>query len=326
MPGRLACTVLKGPQRSNALGLPDNRLHWIRDVTFAEDLSQIRSRARPREHGHPAQPRASAFTASPAPPTSPPHPATSADTPIASCHCSHNGQINYAEALGYHLADGGPHPNPAKAADGRRLHVLEPGPVTAPIVRRIFAQYLAGTGLFTIAEGLTRDGVLSPSAADWARNRHRSTTAWSKGAVRVILTNPRFTGRQVWNKQRKDEVLIDIEDVALGRRVAYALERAAGVGVVDRGGASTLGGRRGLRSRARDHRRSWCEPYETGPGAGPERPYVLRGLVHCGVCLRKMQSQWTRNQACATGAGIRGSTRWRTPSSARRTSTCSSPR
>jgi hypothetical protein len=34
--------------------------------------------------------------------------------------------------------------------------------------------------------------------------------------VRVIITNPRYTGRQVWNKQRKDEVLIDVEDVALG--------------------------------------------------------------------------------------------------------------
>jgi hypothetical protein len=32
----------------------------------------------------------------------------------------------------------------------------------------------------------------------------------------VILANPRYTGRQVWNKQRKDEVLIDVEDVALG--------------------------------------------------------------------------------------------------------------
>jgi predicted transposase YbfD/YdcC len=43
VPGRLACTVLKGPQRSNALGLPDNALHWVRDVTFAEDLSQVRT-------------------------------------------------------------------------------------------------------------------------------------------------------------------------------------------------------------------------------------------------------------------------------------------
>jgi hypothetical protein len=34
--------------------------------------------------------------------------------------------------------------------------------------------------------------------------------------VRVVLTNPRYTGRQVWNKQRKDQVLIDVDDVGLG--------------------------------------------------------------------------------------------------------------
>ena len=48
MPGRLACTVLKGPQRSNALGLPDNGLHWVRDVTFGEDASSVRTGAGPQ--------------------------------------------------------------------------------------------------------------------------------------------------------------------------------------------------------------------------------------------------------------------------------------
>jgi hypothetical protein len=43
VPGRLARTVLKGPQRSNALGLPDNQVHWVRDVTFDEDRSQVRT-------------------------------------------------------------------------------------------------------------------------------------------------------------------------------------------------------------------------------------------------------------------------------------------
>lgn len=41
--------------------------------------------------------------------------------------------------FGYRLADAGAHPNPAKAADGRRLHVLEPHPTYAPVVQRIFA-------------------------------------------------------------------------------------------------------------------------------------------------------------------------------------------
>jgi Transcriptional regulatory protein, C terminal len=43
---------------------------------------------------------------------------------------------------GYQLADAGPHPNPAKAAIGQRLHRLETDPVAAPVVLRI-ADYLA---------------------------------------------------------------------------------------------------------------------------------------------------------------------------------------
>ncbi|GAA0539194.1 DNA invertase Pin-like site-specific DNA recombinase [Saccharopolyspora erythraea NRRL 2338] len=103
---------------------------------------------------------------------------------------------------GYRLADAGPHPNPAKAADGKRLHRLEPDPETAPVVQRIFREYLSGAGLYAIAEGLTRDNIACPSAHDRKRNSHRSGVAWSKGAIRTILTNPRYTGRQVWNKQQ----------------------------------------------------------------------------------------------------------------------------
>jgi hypothetical protein len=83
-------------------------------------------------------------------------------------------------------------------------------------VRRIFTEYVAGRGIFAIAEALTRDDIPSPSAHDRGQNPHRSGIAWSKGAIRTILANPRYTGRQVWNKQRKDEVLIDVDDVALG--------------------------------------------------------------------------------------------------------------
>lgn len=40
--------------------------------------------------------------------------------------------------------------------------------------------------------------------------------AWDKFAVRAILVIPRHAGYQVWNKQRKDEVLINVEGAALG--------------------------------------------------------------------------------------------------------------
>jgi site-specific DNA recombinase len=117
---------------------------------------------------------------------------------------------------GYLLIDAGPHLNPAKAADGKRRHALAIDESAAAVVVRIFAEFLAGSGIYAIAEGLTRDGIPCPSAHDRGRNRHRCGVAWSKGAVRAILTNPRYTGRQVWNRQRKDEVLLDVHDVALG--------------------------------------------------------------------------------------------------------------
>ncbi|MEU0510083.1 recombinase family protein [Amycolatopsis sp. NPDC006125] len=104
---------------------------------------------------------------------------------------------------GYQLADAGPHPNPAKAGDGKRLHRLEPDPKTAPVVQRIFHEYLSRIGVFAIAQRLTADGIPCPSAYDRGRNQHRSGVAWSKSAVRTILTNPRYTGHEVWNKQRK---------------------------------------------------------------------------------------------------------------------------
>ena len=52
---------------------------------------------------------------------------------------------------GYRLADAGPHPNKAHAAWGRRAHRLEPDPHTAPVVRWMFAQRLAGHSLARIA-------------------------------------------------------------------------------------------------------------------------------------------------------------------------------
>src|SRR2546429_8711623 len=101
---------------------------------------------------------------------------------------------------GYRLVDAELHPNPAKAADGKRLRRLEPDPLSAHVVERIFREYVGGRGLYAIAEGLTRDGIPSPSGHDPERNRHRQSSrgAWGKSAVRAILGNPRYTGRMVW--------------------------------------------------------------------------------------------------------------------------------
>jgi site-specific DNA recombinase len=194
---------------------------------------------------------------------------------------------------GYRLTDAGPHPNPAKAADGKRLHALTPNPETADVVRRIFSLYLAGHGLKAIAERLTADGIPSPSAHDPARNRHRSGIAWAWGAVAVILANPRYTGRQVWNRQPKEEVLLDVEDVALGFTTRQRWnnqdqwiwsDRQVHEPLVD---TATFEQAQALR-----RTRTTCQ--ERAPRPTP-RPYLLRGLLFCGVCGRRMQGSWNND-------------------------------
>jgi site-specific DNA recombinase len=80
----------------------------------------------------------------------------------------------------------------------------------------IFAEFIGGKGIFAVAEGLTRNGIARPSQHDRERGGPRAGIAWSKGAVRAILTNPCYPGYQEWNRQGTDEVLIDVENVALG--------------------------------------------------------------------------------------------------------------
>ncbi|HET9898936.1 MAG TPA: recombinase family protein [Streptosporangiaceae bacterium] len=192
---------------------------------------------------------------------------------------------------GYLLIDVGPHPNPAKAADGKKLHALAIDQPAATVVRRIFAEFLAGHGLYAIAENLTRDGIPCPSVHDPARNSHRCGIAWSKYAIRAILTNPRYTGRQVWNKQRKDEVLIDVHDVALGHTtkqrwneadkwiyseqiVHPPISDAAAYAQVQ----DLLASRRHAPAPHKPHR--------------SKHHYALSGLLFCGICERRMQGHW----------------------------------
>jgi DNA invertase Pin-like site-specific DNA recombinase len=118
----------------------------------------------------------------------------------------------------YRLADAGPHPNKAHAAWGRRAHRLEPDPQTAPQVAWIFAQRLAGHSMARIARALNDAAIPCPSAADPDRNPHRSGEAWTLHTVRAILGNPRYTGRQAWNRQRTDSDLVDPANTGLGHR------------------------------------------------------------------------------------------------------------
>ncbi|WP_432990687.1 recombinase family protein [Dactylosporangium sp. CA-233914] len=161
---------------------------------------------------------------------------------------------------------------------------------------RIFTSYLAGRGIFAIAEELTREGIPCPSAHDPQRNRHRSGIAWSKMAIRVILTNPRYTGRQVWNRQRKDEVLLDVNDVAMGHRTKQVWndtdkwiwsDNLAHPAIVDTDTFEQVQAKIATKGAST----TTVKPRRT------PRPYLFRGALICGICQRRMQGHWLRDAA-----------------------------
>ena len=190
---------------------------------------------------------------------------------------------------GYRLADAGPHPNKAHAAWGRRAHRLEPDPATAPVVRWMFAQRLAGHSAARITRALNDAGVPCPSAADPSRNPHRTGAAWTLRTVAAILANPRYTGRQVWNRQRTDFDLADPANTILGHRQVQRWNLPEGW-VISKHPAHAA-----LVSEA-DFIAAQDTAAPRGPAGPAARRYLLAGLLACGRCGRRLESAWSNGK------------------------------
>ena len=190
---------------------------------------------------------------------------------------------------GYRLADAGPHPNKAHAAWGRRAHRLEPDPVTGPVVSWMFARRLAGHSAARITRALNDAGVPCPSAADPARNPHRTGAAWTLRTVAAILANPRYTGRQVWNRQRTDFDLTDPANTGLGYRQVQRWNLPEGW-VISKQPAHAA-----LVSEA-DFIAAQDTTAPRGPAGQAVRRYLLAGLLACGRCGRRLESGWSNGK------------------------------
>ena len=80
---------------------------------------------------------------------------------------------------------------------GRRYTIAVVDEAQAIVVRRIYAEYLAGRGLKAIAHSLNREGVPAPSAG------RRGSGSWASSAVRTILLNARYRGVYIHGRIKK---------------------------------------------------------------------------------------------------------------------------
>ena len=148
-----------------------------------------------------------------------------------------------------------------KVLDGAKERpTLEVDPATAPVVKEIFEKSMSGYGLKEICKTLNDRGIT---------NRGRR---WYKGGLHYVLTNEAYTGTAVWGKTSKDgqapdPVIVENAWPALVSRELFEDVQQA------------------MRERAPKVQR----PARVGS------PYLLSGLLKCGVCGRPYRAQGAKS-------------------------------
>ncbi len=188
---------------------------------------------------------------------------------------------------GYRLVDAGPHPNRAWARCGARAQRLDIDPTNGPVVTWMFQQRLAGHSMARNTRALNDMKIPCPAAADRERNPHRTAEAWTLTSVHAVLSNPRYTGRQVWNRQRTDHELIDPDNTTLGHRDVMRRNTP------DEWIISEKQAHPALVSEADFVAAQAIRAEKKAVG----RTYQLAGLLRCGHCSRLMESCWSNGRA-----------------------------
>lgn len=133
----------------------------------------------------------------------------------------------------------------------------------APIVKRIFADYLAGNGCKEIAKQLNLEGVKT--------NRGRS---WSSTTIHKVLTNEAYTGTLVWGKTYMEDgkrYVADEEDIIRIEEAHPSIIDAETFGRVQK-------------------RLNQSSPVQMHPRRVNSK-YLLSGILCCGKCGYSMQGR-----------------------------------
>ncbi len=150
----------------------------------------------------------------------------------------------------------------------------QPDPVTAPIVRRIFADLAGGITLRALAAALTAEGIPTPSG--------KGAGYWQPSTIRWIATNPTYTGQAaawryatVRDRQRGAATVRlrpESEQVALPTGIVPLLVEAATFAAVQ--------------ERLRLNKERAARNNHT-----PESALLRAGFLRCGYCGRAMSAE-----------------------------------
>jgi len=132
-------------------------------------------------------------------------------------------------------------------------------------------------------------GSRCPSAADPGRNPHRAGIAWTLRTVAAILGNPRYTGRQVRDRQRTDFDLVDPANTGLGHKQVQRWNLPEGWVISKRPAHPAL-------VSEADFIAAQDATAPRGPAGPAARRYLLAGLVACGRCGRRLESAWSNDR------------------------------
>jgi hypothetical protein len=180
------------------------------------------------------------------------------------------------------------HPVPAKAALGKFKRRLVRDPTRGPVVTQIYVWRVTEQLSFDqIADRLNLDLVQYPPPQPILGRGRRAIGAWTKGSVRDVLSNPKYTGHMVYNRRKNPR-----QDRGVAGRVnppsewiwssrptheplttRVLFQAAAPIGKTKRG------------SRTSDHPNS--HPATT-------RTYRLRSHVICELCGRRLYGKTRR--------------------------------
>lgn len=106
--------------------------------------------------------------------------------------------------------------------------------------------------------------------------------------MRAILENPRYTRRQVWNRQRRDEVLLDVDDVAAGHETKMRWnDRSDWIWSAELSHEPIIDAE--VFAWAQEQRAAGAHRPNTVKRPREKRVDPLSGLVRCGLCGRRMQ-------------------------------------